>query len=205
MRSSTSSPRQRRKAGSDMPRLYVIVGPNGSGKSSIITNLNLVSVCKSIINPDNFARRLSDIDDEVERYILAMRECEVLRERLLTSGVDFGFETVGSRDDKLEFMSEAREKGYSIILIFVTTSDPDINVSRAAERVRTGGHDVPEEKIRSRYERTMSRLKSYLALSDEAIVIDNSGDHPVTVVTKDNDTVRFTADAPDWVLRYLDP
>ncbi|MBQ7405032.1 MAG: zeta toxin family protein [Candidatus Methanomethylophilaceae archaeon] len=188
-----------------MPRLYVIVGPNGSGKSSIITNLNLDSVCKSIINPDNFARRLSDIDDEVERYILAMRECEVLRERLLTSGVDFGFETVGSRDDKLEFMSEAREKGYSIILIFVTTSDPDINVSRVAERVRTGGHDVPEEKIRSRYERTMSRLKSYLALSDEAIVIDNSGDQPVTIVTKDNDTIRFTADTPDWVLRYLDP
>ena len=188
-----------------MPRLYAIVGPNGSGKSSIITGTGLDSVCRSIINPDNYARRLTSIPDEMERYSIALDECGRIRTMLMESGADFGMETVGSGDDKLEFMSEAREKGYSIILIFVTTSDPDINVSRVAERVRTGGHDVPEEKIRSRYERTMSRLKSYLALSDEAIVIDNSGDHPVTVVTKDNDTIRFTADAPDWVLRYLDP
>ena len=186
-----------------MPRLYVIVGPNGSGKSSIITGTGLDSVCRSIINPDNYARRLTSIPDEMERYRIALDECGRIRTMLMESGADFGMETVGSGDDKLEFISRAKDQGYTVDLLFVTTGDPDINVSRVMYRAMSGGHDVPEDKIRSRYARTMSRLGRYLELADEAVVIDNGGEHPVVVFLKDGDGIGFPSVVPDWLREHV--
>ena len=186
-----------------MPRLYVIVGPNGSGKSSIITGTGLDSVCRSIINPDNYARRLTFIQDDVERYRIALDECGRVRTMLMESGADFGMETVGSGDDKLEFISRAKDHGYTVNLLFVTTGDPDINVSRVMYRAMSGGHDVPEDKVRSRYARTMSRLGRYMELADEAVVIDNGGEHPVVVLLKDGDGIEFPSVVPDWLREHV--
>lgn len=186
-----------------MPRLYVIVGPNGSGKSSIITGTGLDSVCRSIINPDNYARRLTSIPDEMERYRIALDECGRIRTMLMESGADFGMETVGSGDDKLDFISRAKDQGYTVNLLFVTTGNPDINVSRVMYRAMSGGHDVPEDKIRSRYARTMSRLGRYLELADEAVVIDNGGEHPVVVLLKDGDGIGFPSVVPDWLKEHV--
>jgi len=63
--------------------------------------------------------------------------------------------------------------------------------------------DVPEDKIRSRYARTMSRLGRYLELADEAVVIDNGGEHPVVVLLKDGDGIGFPSVVPDWLREHV--
>ena len=180
-------------------RLYAIVGPNGSGKSSVIRSTELDIVCPFIINPDNFARCIKDVDDETERYLSAMRFCEKLRHMMLESNMEFGFETVGSRPDKLDFIRDAKNRGYSIVLVFVTTGDPEICISRIAQRVAAGGHGVPDDKVRSRYVRTMSMLPQYLDLADEAILCDNGGDSPRVVAVKRNGVVSMSDNVPGWI------
>lgn len=180
-------------------KLYAIVGPNGSGKSSVIRSTELDIVCPFIINPDNFARCIKDVDDETERYLSAMRFCEKLRHMMLESNMEFGFETVGSRPDKLDFIRDAKNRGYSIVLVFVTTGDPEICISRIAQRVAAGGHGVPDDKVRSRYVRTMSMLPQYLDLADEAILCDNGGDFPRVVAVKRNGVVSMSDNDPGWI------
>ena len=156
-------------------------------------------VCPFIINPDNFARCIKDVDDETERYLSAMRFCEKLRHMMLESNMEFGFETVGSRPDKLDFIRDAKNRGYSIVLVFVTTGDPEICISRIAQRVAAGGHGVPDDKVRSRYVRTMSMLPQHLDLADEAILCDNGGDFPRVVAVKRNGVVSMSDNVPGWI------
>ena len=173
------------KSANNSPILYVVVGPNGSGKSSISTALGIDGHLREfMVNPDLIACSL-EIMDPVERNLKAAEIAESARRGFIASKVSFGFETVGSTQDKLDFLREAKEKGYRIFLLFVTTRDPEINIARVRQRVLAGGHDVPEDKIRSRYHRTMGFLREYVDVSDIAYVFDNSGRHPRVVFIKD--------------------
>ena len=187
-------------------RLLVIAGPNGSGKSSLVHDTELSISMDSIINPDNYARGLSDrIEDYAERYRVAMELCESLRNRLLEEGNSFGFETVASREDKLNFVKTAKNKGYYIDFIFVTAGTPEMCYKRVQDRVRLGGHDVPKDKVFSRFERTMGFLWDYLELSDHADVWDNSGERLVLMLSKSNGNYVVTVEGrkTDWVKKYL--
>ena len=167
------------------PILYVVVGPNGSGKSSITKSLGLDEQLKErIVNPDLIAAGL-DIEDPMERSLSAAKIAESARRGFVSKRVFFGFETVGSTREKLDFLREAKERGYRVFLMFVTTCDPEINIARVRQRASAGGHDVPEGKIRSRYHRTMRLLPEYVDLADIAYVFDNSGDHPRIVFIKE--------------------
>ena len=70
----------------------------------------------------------------------------------------FSFETVFSHSSKLDIMQQAVELGYKVYLYFVSTEDPEINKFRVAARKMKGGHDVPPEKIESRYYLSMNLL-----------------------------------------------
>lgn len=186
-------------------RLLIIAGPNGSGKSSLVTSAFLDLIEDKIINPDNYARGITGIHDDSDRYLMAMDMCKVIREDLLSQGVSFGFETVASREDKIEFAQKAKQLGYEIVFLFVTTGDPEICCERIKQRVAAGGHDVPRDKVYSRFERTMTFLPTYIKLSDRAEVFDNSGSELVPILSKKNNTIIMSESALDykWVKRYL--
>ncbi|WAI00464.1 hypothetical protein [Methanogenium organophilum] len=74
-------------------------------------------------------------------------------------------------------MKFAKEEGYRIHLAYITTKDPDINVAHVKSRHRDGGHDVPEEKIRDRYERSVSFLPEMILMADEVSIYDNSSEY----------------------------
>ena len=84
-----------------------------------------------------------------------------------------------SSADKVEFLHKAQKSGFRTYLYFVATEDPRINISRVAYRVRTGGHPVPEEKIISRYSRSLDLLFQALRYSDRAYIFDNSGSNRI--------------------------
>ena len=181
------------------PELYMVTGPNGSGKSSSITASGLDRKCPFLVNPDNFSRCLRDVGDETEGYAAAIKFCEILRHLLLEFEMDFGFETVGSTREKIEFISEAKERGYSISLLFVCAGSPETCIERIGDRVRNGGHDVPEDKVRSRYERVLALLPEYIGLADDAAVFDNS-DRPRLVLSKRDGVLELSAETPDWLI-----
>lgn len=118
---------------------------------------------------------LTSVDHAVDDR-LAQLVAQYLYDRLLDARRKFTFETVFSHPGKLDLMRRAKASGYKVYLYYVGTEDPSINVQRVRDiRVKEGGHDVPERKIRSRYERSMANLKEAMELAYHAFLWDNSG------------------------------
>lgn len=163
--------------------IFVFAGPNGSGKSSVIDRYQQAGILPSrYICPDNVVRDMlqeQPLLDIYKAYIEAMSICEKVRVDDILHGVPFSFESVFSNPEKLKFLRFAKSHGFHIVVVYITTSDPAINVKRVQRRVVEGGHDVPEDKIRSRYERSMVLMPDVIAFADEAEVYDNSIDNAV--------------------------
>ena len=129
-----------------------------------------------------------------------------VRHRLLENGNKFTFETVMSHHSKLEFIQYAREQGYKIYLYFVSLSDPTLNENRVKQRVLQGGHDVPTEKIKERYYRTMDLLLKAIKLSDKAYIFDNSYSSPKIFARIEKEELIIDEDAdyiPTWFSTYV--
>lgn len=113
------------------------------------------------------AKRVEQLAQLIARY---------LRESLLEKGKRFSFETVFSHESNLDIMRRAAKKGYKVYLYFVSTESPEINKYRVKLRVAKGGHDVPEDKIESRYHRSLSLLYDAAQIAYQAYFFDNSMD-----------------------------
>ena len=147
------------------PEIIVFAGPNGSGKTTIT---KLAKVIEPYINADDIKRTVhcSDLDAAVM--------AEKMREKALAESRDFTFETVMSTDRNLNLLQRAKEQGYFIRCIYVLTSDPNINVSRVRSREHAGGHGVPEERIRARYEKALKLIPELAETCDIMHVYDNT-------------------------------
>lgn len=145
--------------------LTAYAGPNGSGKS---TTKDKLGVTGEYINADDIKKEfnLSDLE--------AAKIAEFKREIALFEGRDFTFETVLSTNRNLDLIKRAKEKNYFIKGIFVLTCDPMINVMRVYRRVLVGGHDVPKDKIISRYYKSLENIKEMKKYCDEFYIIDNT-------------------------------
>jgi predicted ABC-type ATPase len=151
---------------SEKPKILVFAGPNGSGKSSISESYDIEGI---YINADDIKqkRKCSDIEAAVE--------AENLREDCVRNKRSFTFETVLSTRRNLELLIRAGKSGYNIKSVFVLTADPELNVFRVKSRVCNGGHDVPADKIRSRYYKSLKNIRELAELSDEFCIFDNTG------------------------------
>ena len=164
------------------PCLLVFAGPNGSGKSTVTKGMPVVGL---YVNADEI-KRISGCSD-----LEAAREAEQIRELLLSQRKDFTFETVLSTDRNLDLIRRAKKAGYKICVVFVLTRDCEINVRRVRKRVLAGGHDVPEDKIRSRYTKSLNSLSPLVRIADMTRIIDNSGNEPLLICEVENKTVRI--------------
>ena len=148
-----------------MSTIQVFAGPNGSGKSTIISEIPVIGM---YVNADEIQRQLKCTS------LVAAQNAEQVREFCLANGMDFTMETVLSTPRNIDLLRRAKDAGYYVIGFFVLTCHPDINVQRVSERVARGGHDVPEDKIRSRYERSLKNLPLLQEICNELYVFDNS-------------------------------
>jgi predicted ABC-type ATPase len=99
---------------------------------------------------------------------------DFLRRKLLAAKISFTLETVMSAPDKVALLEQAQRLGYRTYLYYIATDDPEINISRVRNRVQQGGHAVPEDKIVSRYERSLNLLMPAIAHTNRAYIFDNS-------------------------------
>jgi predicted ABC-type ATPase len=158
-----------------MPNLYVIGGANGSGKTTVALSLlpNVLGVYE-YVNADAIAAGLSPLNPES----MAIASGRLMVERLQSladAGADFAFETTLAARTFAPFLRHCRSQGYRVNLIYLWLPSPDLAVARVARRVASGGHSIPEDVIRRRYERGRRNLVNlYLPLCDNWIVYNNS-------------------------------
>lgn len=158
------------------PTLCIIAGPNGSGKTSTTQKLlqNEWGVNSLYINPDNIAQEKFGGWNSADAVHDAAVYSTNLRYQCLTEQRDFVFETVFSSQEKLDFLTRAKQDGYFIRFFYVCTSSPEINVSRIAKRYLNGGHEVPISKIILRYYKSLENAQKAIEIVDRAYVYDNS-------------------------------
>lgn len=156
-----------------MKRLDLVVGSNGAGKSTFIELTLAPLLPRSVyVNADEIAKRRWP-DDPAGHSYEAARMAADTRARLIELGESFIAETVFSHPSKLELLDVAHAAGYTVILHAVLVPE-ELAVQRVRHRVRAGGHDVPESKIRQRYQRLWGLVATAAGRADEATFYDNS-------------------------------
>ena len=115
-----------------------------------------------------------DFFEVIVNAYFASVAADFLRQKLLEKRVSFSFETVMSSPDKVALLKQAQSLGYRTYLYYIATEDPAINVARVKARVNLGGHDVPEDKIVSRYARSLNLLLEAVKRTHRAYLFDNS-------------------------------
>lgn len=130
---------------------------------------------------------------------------DFIRHQLLESKISFTFETVMSSRDKVDFLKKAQNAGYRTYLYFIATQDPIVNISRVKNRVKLGGHNVPESKIISRYYRSLELLHEAVSSSTRAYIFDNSSQEKIWIAQINNGKdFEFKNDSvPEWISKYL--
>ena len=150
------------------PIIVALAGPNGAGKTTFY-HAHLQAVALRFVNADVLARELG-----LDPYAAAQVAGRV-RRQLVAERESFIFETVFSDPvgQKLKFLKEAAGSGYTVVLCFIGISGPEISEERVAIRVSKGGHDVPPEKLVSRFPRTLANLKLAIRELPCVLVFDN--------------------------------
>jgi len=161
------------------PNLYIIAGPNGAGKTTFAREfLPHYAKCENFVNADLIAGGLSPFSPEAA----AMRAGRLLLEqiRLLASKrSDFGFETTLSGVTYVSFLRRLKAQGYRMHLFFLWIPTVEVALARIADRVRRGGHDIPEKVVRRRFHKGIQNLFTrYRPLLDLWMLFDNSGAEP---------------------------
>lgn len=144
---------------------------------------------------------------QIDSYIASVLS-DFIRVSLIQELASFTFETVMSDVSKIELLQQARLAGYRVYVYYVATADSDINVARVAYRASNGGHDVPEDKIRLRYKRSLENLSAAILASNRAYIFDNSQDGEsgfaqIAEITEGEDIDIVSDTQPAWFKQYV--
>ena len=167
-----------RAVASTRPVLVFLAGPNGAGKSTFFDTY-LADLGLPFVNADRVARALRAAEPDSAPDAIDGRsftEAEKLRAAFTEAGLSFCTETVFSdpAGAKLGFLEQARRRGFAVFLIFIGLASAMLSVARVVQRVREGGHDVPDDRLRARFPRTLANLRAAIPLADDAFLFDNS-------------------------------
>lgn len=155
-------------------RLDLVVGSNGAGKTTFIRKTLLPSLPPGthFVNADEIAKARWPEDPEANSYAAAKIAAQT-RSALIAARQPFVAETVFSHPSKLELITDARAGDFHVSLHVVLVPE-ELTVRRVVHRVASGGHSVPEDKIRGRYQRLWAVVVEAMKVCDSAVVYDNS-------------------------------
>jgi predicted ABC-type ATPase len=157
--------------------MYIIAGCNGAGKTTAAFAL-LPDVFKTIefVNADEIARGLSPLNIEG----VAFQAGRIMLERLadlVHQQKSFAFETTLSGLSYLNFIINAKAKGFEVVLFYVWLISPDLAKERVALRVKKGGHNIPKQVIETRYYKSINNFTKYAKLVNDWYIYNNTKDY----------------------------
>lgn len=170
--------------------ITVLAGVNGAGKSSI-AGAYIRAAGGDYYNPDEFTRSILHSNpglDPTEANALAWTRGKELLEHAIAEDTDFVFETTLGANTISKLLARAATEGMAVKIYFVGLASVEHHLRRVAARVANGGHDIPETKIRERWENSRLNLIRLLPHLSELMVWDNSAE------------TDFSTDAPAPVL-----
>lgn len=179
------------------PIIVAVAGPNGAGKTTFY-HAHIAPAALRYVSADVLAREL-----EMDAYAAA-KTADAIRRALLGQKESFAFETVFSdpAGDKLHFLKEAVAAGYTVVLCFIGLEDAVLSEERVAMRVSQGGHDVPTDKLKFRFPRTLRNLQAAIITLPLVYIFDNSDlSRPFrrVGVFKNGRPVENLKNVPEWL------
>jgi predicted ABC-type ATPase len=155
-------------------KIIIIAGPNGAGKTTFAKHfLPKEAQTFRFINADLIAAGLAPFNPESVSFKAARLMLNELDE-YTKAGESFAFETTLSGTHYLQRIQEWKDLGYTIKLWFIALSSPELAISRVAERVAQGGHNIPEDVIRRRYKAGLENLSTYQKAVDSWVILDGN-------------------------------
>ncbi len=156
-------------------RILIIAGLKGAGKTTFAREfLPGEAHCRTFINADLIAAGLSPFDPDSAAVKAGRIMLETMNE-LASKGESFAFETTLSGRAFLNNIRTWQQRGYHIKLFFLRLPDVEMAIERVAQRVKQGGHNVPEEVIRRRFDAGLKNFESsYKSAVDSWVLFDNS-------------------------------
>lgn len=185
------------------PSLVLLAGPNGAGKSTLYETRVKPRFAGPFINADLIQRDELQ-DPSMQASYEAARMAAARRAEMLEAGRSFATETVFSHPSKLDIITDAQARGFLVIVMHVGVETPELSVARVAGRLEEGGHGVPEEKIRARFDRGQPLIRQAVLRADRGMVFDNSvlNQPPVQMLVFANGRlVKAEARLPEWILQ----
>ncbi|QLL09569.1 zeta toxin family protein [Mycobacterium vicinigordonae] len=158
------------------PQIHVVAGVNGAGKSSIVGATIRVKGGQ-YYNPDEAAREIRAANPglgQTEANAVAWQQGRRLLELAIEKGLDFTFETTLGGTTMPRLLADAAKRGVEIHVLYVGLGSAEAHIDRVRQRVRAGGHDIPEADIRRRYRHSLINLLTLLPVLSELRVYDNS-------------------------------
>ena len=159
----------------------------------------------------HFSDGILSVKNKPNSYDAAIA-ADFIRYMLVEKNETFTFETVLSHTSKIDFLKHTKNKGFKNYLYFICTVDPEINKNRIKQRVKLGGHNVPNEKVISRYFDSLKMLKEIIPLCHRVYFFDNSSEGNDTAITPlaeiDNHKKikLLNSNQPWWLKEYvIDP
>src|SRR5690625_4140208 len=141
-------------------RVHVLAGVNGAGKSSIV-GATIRDMGGAYYNPDEAAREIRAANaglGQTAANAAAWEQGRKLLERAIDQGLDFTFETTLGGNTIPGLLAEAAGRGVEVYVFYVGLDSADAHIERVRQRVRAGGHDIPEADIRRRYRHSLINL-----------------------------------------------
>jgi predicted ABC-type ATPase len=169
------------------PNAYIIAGPNGAGKTTFAREfLPNYANCRIFVNADLIAQGMAPFSPESAAFRagrLMLEEIEFHADK----GVDFGFETTLSGKGHLQVVRRLKKRAYQVHIFYLWVPSAELALSRVKERVLRGGHNIPEDVVRRRFERSIRNfLGEYRLLADSWTLYDNTGETPVIIASEEH-------------------
>ncbi len=169
------------------PTVYVIAGPNGAGKTMFASRFLPDFVdCREFVNADLIAAGLSPFAPETQNVRAGRLLLSRIKE-LAQASDDFGFETTLAGRSYVRLLKEMKQGGYRIVLFFLWLPSADLAVARVANRVRQGGHNIPEPVIRRRFDAGLRNLFTWYQPLADAWWLYDASQLPPSRISKEED------------------
>ncbi len=204
----------------DRPLILVLAGVNGAGKSSVIGSM-LNDEKLTFFNPDQFAKQLLAVNASLtieDANAIAWDYGKEKLEAAIKAGENWAFETTLGGNTITRLLIQAAET-HDVCVVYCGLDSVDLHIERVSLRVKNGGHDIPEDKIRGRWASSRMNLNKLMPYLTELAVFDNSSsavlgqeipDPKLLLLIRGNDLIKpdfenteVLGQIPDWAKPIL--